>query len=161
MHTDSGRFNQRPQVSSKVGRTGVGLIGWHADVFGKGTVGARARNASPDKINATVVLPLLAVKTGPAVERGLDYHLLSNLPGGDVRTKRGNFSTELMPHNKARRPGVRAVVKAIHVTTADPGALHLDEHLTSLRLRRSDVGQPNVSWTMEDGGEHGVFSSSR
>jgi hypothetical protein len=139
----------------------VGLIGWHADVFGKGTVGARASNASPDKINATVVLPLLAIKTGPAVERGLDHYLLSNLPGGDLRTKRGNLSTELVPHNKAGRPGVRAIVKAIHVAATDAGALHLDEHLTGLRFGSSDLRQPNVSWTMEDGGEHRVFSSSR
>jgi hypothetical protein len=106
------------------------------------------------------VVPLLAIKTGAAVERGLDHHLLSDLPRGDVWTKGGNLATELVPHNKAGRPGVRAVVKTIHVTATDPGALHFDEHLTSLRLRSSDVSQPNILWTMEDGCEHGMFSSS-
>jgi hypothetical protein len=51
-------------------------------------------------------------------------------------------------------------VKTIHVTATDAGALYLDEHLTSVRLRSSDVRQPNVSWTMKDGCEHGEFSSS-
>jgi hypothetical protein len=51
-------------------------------------------------------------------------------------------------------------VKTIHVTATDAGTLHFDEHLTSLRLRSSDVSQPNISWTMEDGCEHAMFSSS-
>src|SRR5512145_3431660 len=99
----------------------MGLVGWHTDVFGKGAIGAGTGNTTPYKIDTTVVIPLLTIKAGAAIQCRLYHHLLSNLPGGDLWAHGGNLPAELVPHNEAGRPGVRTVVKAVQVTTTDPG----------------------------------------
>jgi hypothetical protein len=138
---------------------GMGLVSGHTDVFGKGTIGAGACYPASYKIDTTVVIPLLTVKAGAAVQCRLYHHLLSNLPGGDLWAHRGNLPAELVPHNEAGRPGVRTVVKAIQVTTTDPSALHLDEYFTGLRLGIGNVGQTDVTRTMKDGCQHRLLSS--
>jgi hypothetical protein len=127
------------------------LIGRDTDVFGKGSVSAGPRDTPPHKVNATVIIPLLAIKTAPTIQRRLYHHLLSRPPRRDIWAHAGNLPAELMPHNEAGRPRVRAVVKAIQVTTTDPRALHLDEHLICLRFGVRDMRQSDVSRTVKDG----------
>ena len=56
------------------------LIRRHTDVLGKAAIGTGAGNAACDKIHAAIVITLLTVKTGAAIERRLHDYLLTHLP---------------------------------------------------------------------------------
>src|SRR5438093_3382867 len=112
MHAHRHRFDERRHLNGEFWRTSVRLIGWHTHKVCKRPVRAGACDAAALKINTAVVQALLAIPTVPTVERRLDHHLLTDLPGTDLGPHRRNLTTELVSHDKSRRPRMGPIAKA-------------------------------------------------
>src|SRR5262249_14363521 len=118
-------------------------------------------NTATLKIDTAVVKALLAIKAGPTVERGLDHHLLADLPVRDPRPHRRNRTAELVAHDKAGWPRMGSIAKAVHITSTNARALHLDEPAARLRYRLRHGRHPHVMRSVKHSGLHGSLLSSR
>src|SRR5262245_28551482 len=161
MHAHRHRFDERRHLDGELGRTSVWLIGGHTHKVSKRAVCAGPCDAAALKINTAVMHALLAIPAGSTVERGLDHHLLADLPVRDPRPHRRNRTAELMAHDKSGRPRMGPIAKAVHITPTNTRPLDFDEHVARLRYRLSHARHTHVTRPVKHGCLHDTLLSSR
>src|SRR5215470_2112745 len=135
----------------------MGLIRRHPDVLSESAVRSRARETAAHELDAEVLASGLAVDATPARECRLDDDLIALAPVSDVGADARDRAAELVTHDERRRPWVRAEAIPVHVAAADPGHRDADDDLTVAGHGVGDVGDTDVTGSVEHGGPHGAL----
>ena len=128
----------------------------HDAVLGEAAIQVHTQGG---EVQTVVGHPPTAVATQAAGQVGGDHYSLSRLKRGHLLAYFHDAADVLVPQDHAWRGGMaRRHLQDVHVSAANAGPLHLQEHLIGLGdLRYGDSFECQVPLSLEDSGEHGVW----